>query len=114
MSDLTLTEQKHVRTVLRHLRRRVGTWATVAEALHFAPDTVRKVIGERDPVTASMAFRVARLAGVSVDDLLAGTALPGACPRCGFVLDFADEETVVEDGPCPPCPAMDSGLKLVK
>lgn len=111
MSDLTLTEQKHVCTALRALRRKLGTWAPVADALHFSPDTVRKVIGGRYPVTASMAFRVARLAGVSVDDLVAGRYLQGACPRCGYVADFADEPTTIEDGPCP---APGGGLKLVK
>lgn len=101
MSDLTLTEQKHVRTALRYLRRRLGSGMALAEALRFSPDRVKKVAGGRSPVTANMAFRVARLAGVEIDALLAGRYLPGACPRCGYVPDFADEETVAEDGPRP-------------
>jgi len=50
-------------------------------------------------VTASIVFRVARFVEVSVDDLLAGRYLPGACPHGGHMPDFADEDTSVEDGP---------------
>ncbi len=109
MSDLSLTEQKHVRTALRYLRRRIGTWAPVAEALRVAPATMEKVVNERRAVTASLAFRVARLAGVPIDDVLEGRYLPGACPRCGYVADFADEATAVGDAPC----SAPAGLKLV-
>lgn len=111
MSDLTITEQNHVRTALRYLRRRTGAWVIVAEALHLAPDTIEKTVNGRRPVTASMVFRVARLLDASVDDLLAGRFLPGACPRCGYLPDFADESTVVEDGPRP---TPGGGLKVVK
>ena len=110
MSDLTLTEQKHVRTAIRALRRKVGAWGPLADALHAKYDTIEKVVNGRRAVTASLAFRVARLAGVPVDDLLAGQYLPGACPRCGHLPDFADEETVVGDAPGP-SPA---GLRLVQ
>ncbi len=98
MSDLTLTEQRHVRTALKALRRRAGAFKPLAEALHFGAETIRKTMYGRQPVTANMAFRVARLAGVPIDDLLAGRYLPGACPRCGYVPDFADEATAVDDG----------------
>ena len=100
MSDLTDKEQKHVRTALRFLRLRVGAWAPIAEGLRFACDTVEKTINGRRPVTPAMALRVARLADVSVDDLLAGRWLsPRTCPHCGHPPDdFTDEETIVEDG----------------
>ncbi len=112
MSDLTLTEQKHVRTALRHLRRRVGAWMPVADALHASPATVEKVVNGRRAVTASLALRVARLLDASVDDLLAGRFLLGACPHCGHMPDFADEPTTVgEDAPRPPT---GGGLKLVR
>lgn len=111
MSDLTLNEQKHIRTALRYLRRRVGAWAPIADALHLAYDTIEKVVNGRRDVTAGMAFRVARLLDTSVDALVAGHFLPSACPRCGFVPDFTDEETVVEDGPRP---APSGGLRLVR
>lgn len=112
MNDLTLTEQNHVRTALRYLRRHIGGWTAVAAALNFTANTVYNVVRGTNAVSATMAFRVARLVGVTVDDLLAGRCLPDACPRCGYVPDFAEDEgTAVEDGPRP---TMGGGLKLVK
>ena len=99
MSDLTLTEQKHVRTGLRFLHRRLGTWKAVAKSIHFSHDMVVRVVGEQYPVSASMALRVARAIGASVDELLEGHFLPGVCPRCGYSPDFADEPTRTEDAP---------------
>lgn len=114
MSDLDQKEQNHVRAALRYLRRRLGTWATVADALHSAPKTIDNVVNGYNAVSASLAIRVARLAGVMVDDLLVGRFLPpGACPNCGHVAstDFKDESTVVEDAPRP---THGGGLALVK
>jgi len=116
MSDLDPKEQGHVRAAMRFLRNRVGTWATVAAALHSSPKTIENVIGGRE-VSASLALRVARLLDASMDDLLAGRFQPGACPKCGHVpsymprleSDFADESTIVEDALRPA-----AGLALVK
>ena len=58
-----------------------------------------------------MAVRVARLLNMSLEDLLAGRCLPGACPRCGYLPDFADESTVVEDAPRS---TNGGGLRVVK
>lgn len=109
MSDLTLTEQKHVRTALRYLRRRIGTWAAVSDAVKMAPKSLENVMAGRT-ITASLALRVARVLDASFDDLLAGHFLPGACPRCGYVPDFADEETVSREAPH----AAPEGLRLVR
>lgn len=103
-------EQNNVRTALRHLRRRVGAWTSLAPALHFAPDTLEKVVNGRRSVTLNMALRVAWFVGVPLDDLIAGRYLPGACPKCGHVPDFSDEPTVIEDAPRPEF----VGLRLVK
>lgn len=114
MSDLDQKEQNHVRSALRFLRRRLGTWATVADALRSAPKTIDNVVNGYNNVSASLAIRVARLAGVMVDDLLVGKFLPpGACPNCGHVVtsDFEDENTVVEDARCQ---ASGTALTLVK
>lgn len=107
---LTAKEQRHVRTALRFLRLRVGSWAPVAEALRVKSDTLDKVINEHRSVTAGLAYSVARLTDMSIDDLLAGALLsPRTCPHCGHPpADFEDEETVVEDRPG------DAVLKLVK
>ena len=112
MSDLDAKEQQHVRAALRHLHSRLGTWAVVAAGLNTTGATLACVM-KKDAVTASLAFRVARLLGVMVDDLLVGKFLPpGACPNCGHIItsDFKDENTVVEDAPRP----HGSALALVK
>ena len=86
MSDLTEKEQQHVRTALLYLRRQMFGWASVAAALRYQYDTVEKVANARGrAATAGMAFRVARLVGVAVDDLVAGRFIPGACQKCGHV-----------------------------
>jgi hypothetical protein len=48
-------------------------------------------------VTPALVLRVSRLAGIGMDDLLAGKWLSAwVCPHCGHPPeDFADEETVV-------------------
>lgn len=56
----------------------------------------------RATVSADMALRVARLAGVMIDDLLVGRFLPpGARPNSAHIVtsDFKDENTIVEDAP---------------
>ena len=85
-ADLTATEQQHVRVALRALRFRFGTWAAVADALHYRPESMKGTACGRAPITPTVAFRVARLANVGIDDLLAGKfRLPGQCAACGHV-----------------------------
>lgn len=98
---LTAKEQRHVRTALRFLHHKVGGWQPLADALDMKADSIGKVLrGARD-VTAKLAYSVARLTDVSIDDLLGGALLsPRTCPHCGRPPDdFADEMTVVEDHP---------------
>jgi len=79
VSDLTPEEQKNVRTAMRYLRIRCGGVQAFAKALRIARSTVT---GRR--TSASLAFRVARLAGIGVDDVLTGKFPPaGTCPHCG-------------------------------
>lgn len=113
MSDLDAKEQQHVRAALRYLHNRLGTWKAVADGVKASTETLKTVMRGSDPVSASLAFRVARLAGVMIDDLLVGKFVPpGACPNCGHVItsDFKDESTLVEEAPRPPA----AGLALVK
>lgn len=43
-------------------------------------------LANRIPISPTMAFRVARMAGVGLDDLLAGRyPVKGMCPHCGHV-----------------------------
>lgn len=84
MTDLTAQEQEHVRAALHFLRKRSGGWEPIGRALGFRIATLRHVAQEGRTVTASMAFRVSRLAGVVVEDVLTGKYPgPGTCPRCG-------------------------------
>lgn len=84
MSDLTAQEQANVRAALRFLRARSGGWMPVAKALHTNQGALAHAVGGVKPVTPRLAFRVARLANVSIDDLLAGKyPPPGSCPQCG-------------------------------
>jgi len=64
-------------------------------------DSISKVLRGGRRVTAKLAYSVARLTDVSIDDLLAGALLsPRTCPHCGRPPDdFADEETVITDRP---------------
>jgi hypothetical protein len=82
VTDLTTQEQAHVRVALRFLRTRCG-WASLAKVLHINERTARYIASGRT-VTPTLAFRVARLAKVGVDELLAGRfPPPGTCPHCG-------------------------------
>jgi hypothetical protein len=81
VSDLTAEEQKNVRAALRFLRIRCGGLAAFAKALHAC-----KTTAQGRNVSASVAFRVARLAGVGVDDVVGGKYPPaGVCPHCGHI-----------------------------
>jgi hypothetical protein len=83
VTDLTAKEQANVRRALKFLRARIGTWEAVAAALNTKWSTLKTAKGT-GTVSASMAFRVARVAGVTVDDVLTGRYAPdGVCPHCG-------------------------------
>lgn len=83
--DLTLEEQEHVRNALQFLRVKLGGWRSLTKLLKFEETTLIKSGNGSRTVTASMAFRIARLVGVSVDDLVHGKfPEAGTCPRCGY------------------------------
>jgi hypothetical protein len=92
MSDLTIAEQTHVRTALKFLRLRCGTWATVGKALRLAESSVSNIAGGHKSATPTVTFRLARFAKVSVDDVLMGRfPAPGTCPHCGHSKGDGDE-----------------------
>jgi len=81
--DLTPAEQTHVRTALRFLRNRCGGWKTLGKVLRCNGKTLANVANGRT-ASPTVAFRVARIGGASVDDVLAGRfPAPGTCPHCG-------------------------------
>lgn len=83
MSDLTAKEQANVRTAMLYLKARCGGWAKLVKVLRYKQMTMAHAVAGQ-PVSAALAFRVARFAGASIDDLLAGNFPPaGTCPYCG-------------------------------
>lgn len=89
-SNLTSKEQANVRTAILFLRARCGGWVPLGKMLRLKDTTVSSV-SRKEPVSASLAFRVARLAKVGIDDLLAGKYPPaGACPHCGHVQEVGE------------------------
>ena len=89
MADLSPSEQANVRAALRFLRTRCGSYVTLSKALGFGKSTAAGLAGGRT-VSPLAAFRVARFAKVSVDDVLAGRfPEPGTCPACGHQVDEA-------------------------
>jgi len=82
VSRLTAEEQENGRRALRFLRFRAGGWKPVAHAVGFKRKTLTNV-SEGDGVSANMVFKLARLAGVTFEDVMAGRfPLSGACPHC--------------------------------
>ena len=80
--DLTKNEQEGVRRALRVLRARYGA-KPLAKVLAADIRTLRGVLAGSAP-TPALAFRVARLAGVGMDDVLAGRYPgPEVCAHCG-------------------------------
>ena len=91
-SDLTKEEQERVRTAMKFLVVRFGTLAVMATALKLKRDTLRHIMDGKDGVSTTVTFRIARLAQVGIDDLLAGKyPVPGTCPHCGHVAERAVE-----------------------
>jgi hypothetical protein len=85
--DLSLVEQANVFSLLKMLRNKFGNWETVERALPISHSLRVELTGGRCEVSATLAFRVARLLNVSLHHVLTGTALPpGTCKHCGLTL----------------------------
>jgi hypothetical protein len=85
VNDLTAKEQRAVRTALRFLRLHVGAWGPLAKALRYEWDSIQKVATGKRSVTPALALRVARFAGVAVDELLTGSGCRPASARIAAV-----------------------------
>jgi hypothetical protein len=82
---LTAKEAANVRAAAHFLRARMGGWRNVAKALRVDLSTAKSA------PTPILAFRLARLVGVGVDDVLAGKYPPaGTCAHCGHVREAAE------------------------
>jgi hypothetical protein len=83
-SDLTPEEQANVKAALRFLWKRYGTLQKLAEAMGAKRGTVKLAMGRRGGVSAGIALRAARVAGVGVEDVFRGAwPILGTCPYCG-------------------------------
>ena len=83
-ADLTPKEQGHVRAALQFLHSRSGPWAPLAKMLGISECGASVIASGLRPVSPAVAFRIARLVKVPIDDLLEGRfPAPGTCPRGG-------------------------------
>jgi hypothetical protein len=83
-TDFTAREIAAVRGALNFIHSRCGTWETVGRVLRIPGSTLGNVAGGHRPVSAKLVLRVARFAGVGLDDVLTGKfPAPGTCPACG-------------------------------
>jgi len=82
-SDLTPEEQANARVAIRFLAKRHGTYGALAKAMGANLATVR-CAAQRGTVSAGVVLRLARVAGVPLEEVLAGRwPTDGACPHCG-------------------------------
>jgi hypothetical protein len=62
---------------------RQGGWKPLAKAIRGNVQTLQRMASRKSP-SAGLAVRLARLAGVPVDDVLCGRfPAPGTCAHCG-------------------------------
>jgi hypothetical protein len=93
-SDLTPAEQENVKKALRVLKLRLGGTDALAKALKSSVSNLVWACGAKGHPSAGTAIRAARLAKVSVDDVLNGAfPKPSCCPYCGGPLDSSPEES---------------------
>ena len=86
-------QQEHVINALYFLRVKFETWKPIAKLLHFEEGSLADVRAKRRSVSANLAFRLAKIMGIGIEDLLAGKwPEPGMCPRCGYK-DMRDTRT---------------------
>jgi transcriptional regulator with XRE-family HTH domain len=82
--ELTVDEVAHVRAALVFLRARYGSLRALADAMGLKPPTLSYAHRARGGVSAGVALRTARVAGVPMEEVLSGAwPPPGACPHCG-------------------------------
>jgi hypothetical protein len=86
-SELSLDEQANAKAAVRFLRVRLGSWADLAAKTDLSEAILTHSVARQSRITANVALRVARAAGVPLEDILRG-AWPGkACPLCGHVTE---------------------------
>jgi len=82
---LTPEEEACTRVALKFLAIRHGGWNKLAKRMRVSGYTLQSAaLKKRRALAPGVALEVARVAGVTVDDVLAGRfPEPGSCPMCG-------------------------------
>ena len=84
MVALTDRQRQNARKALRHLRAQHGGQHPLAAALGVSKTTVAQGCGSY-PICIELVVRMSRLAGVPLEDILAGELPPiPKCQICGF------------------------------
>ena len=88
---LTVEERQHLRAALKNLRRRLGSWPAVAEAVGVDVGTLHHAAGARGTRGGlALAVRAAKVARVPVEAMLSGKlADADRCPTCGVKIGGA-------------------------
>ena len=88
--QLTPDEAACVLVALEFMVARSGSIQALAYKMGVDRTAVRRALKERPSPGVTLALDVARAAGVTVDDVLAGRfPPPGSCPHCGGAADVA-------------------------
>jgi len=84
LAALTPAEQANVLALAKELRARYRSWKAFAQAVGVRGLTLYRACTGIQAPCAGLALRLARVAGVTVEEVLAGVfARPGCCPMCG-------------------------------
>jgi hypothetical protein len=75
---LTKEEQQHTTAALHLLHIRFGTWALLSKALGFERSTMKNVLKDVNDVSVNMAYRAAKVAGATFDDVTNQRSVSGA------------------------------------
>jgi DNA-binding XRE family transcriptional regulator len=84
VNNLTDDERRLLRAAIKNLRVRLGSWRALSEAVGLSENTLRGIAKGADFGSVKVALKVARVARIPVDVLLAGRIVPAdRCPTCG-------------------------------
>lgn len=81
---LTAEQATNVRRALRFLSKRLGGNRELAQAMGYCTGQIKNVTSKNKAPTLPVAVHAARIADVSIDDVLRGRwPIADACPYCG-------------------------------
>lgn len=82
--SLSPDEIRHLRTAIKNTARKLGSWALLANTIGMPLLSLRHAVyASKHRPSGTLAIRVAKVAGVSVETVLTGKlAVAGRCPTC--------------------------------